>query len=143
VGKKIRCKSCKATFRVKEPKAAAQRGASTAQAGGTQAAAASSMGYALEDADGKNPYRMSDVITSSRCPQCAADMEEGDIICLNCGYNTQTRYRVQTVKTYETTVVDRALWLTPGVLCVLLVLVLIGVIVWMWVPAGLVKLAGG
>ncbi|HEV3116617.1 MAG TPA: hypothetical protein VGY58_06165 [Gemmataceae bacterium] len=136
IGKKIRCKSCKATFTVKSAKAAAGKAAKAAKAEASGA-------YALEDEDSKNPYKMTDVITSSRCPQCAADMEEGDIICLNCGYNTQTRYRVQTVKTYETTVVDRALWLTPGILCLLLILVLIGVIVWMWVPAGLVKLAGG
>ena len=99
------------------------------------------MGYALEDADGKNPYKMSDVIKVSRCPQCAADMEEGDIICLNCGYNTQTRVRTHTIKTYETTAFDWVIWLTPGVLCAIAVLIMIGVIVFFWVPVGLPRLA--
>jgi hypothetical protein len=134
IGKKIRCKSCKATFTVKAP---GKKGAAVSQ--GAKARDAES--YAFEDEDGKNPYKMSDVVRSSRCPQCAADMEEGDIICLNCGYNTQTRIRHQTVKTYETTFADWILWLTPAVLAIVLILALIGGVVWLWVPAGMPRLA--
>ena len=86
VGKNIRCKSCKAVFTVK---AASTRKSAAVSAKARDDAAT----YALEDAEGKNPYKMSDVVKSLRCPQCAADMEDGDIICLNCGYNTLTRVR--------------------------------------------------
>jgi hypothetical protein len=132
VGKKIRCKSCKAVFTVKAPR----KGAAVSQSARDDAAT-----YAMEDAEGKNPYKMSDVVKSLRCPQCAADMEDGDIICLNCGYNTLTRVRHHTVAIYETTFVDWILWLMPGVLAVFLVLVVIGGVVWMWLPAGLPRLA--
>jgi len=137
IGKKIRCKSCKATFTVKAPSAKKSAAVSQAAAKAREDAAT----YAMEDAEGKNPYKMTDVLKSLRCPQCAADMEDGDIICLNCGYNTLTRMRHQTLKIYETTVVDWMLWLMPGVLAVFLVLAVIGGVVWLWVPAGLPRLA--
>jgi hypothetical protein len=139
IGKKIRCKSCKATFTVSAPKAVAGKGAASSSAKTKPDAAPG--GYAFEDEEGKNPYKMTDVIKISRCPQCAADMEAEDIICLNCGYNTETRIRIQTVKTYQTTFFDWIIWLTPGVLCVLVVLAMIGAVIWLWIPAGLPRLA--
>jgi hypothetical protein len=55
----------------------------------------------------------------ARCPNCANDMEEGDVVCLHCGYNIETRLKFQTVKTFEHTAGDWILWLLPGILCVL------------------------
>jgi len=138
VGKKIRCKSCGGIFVVAAPKAVASRKSASAAAAPAKPAAPD---YRAEDREGKNPYKLSDIVRTSRCPQCAYDMEEGDIICLHCGYNTQTRMRMGTVKVYETTATDRIGWLTPGVLCVLAILILIGVIIFLWIPAGLPRLA--
>jgi DNA-directed RNA polymerase subunit RPC12/RpoP len=68
-----------------------------------------------------------------RCPQCAFEMESEDaVVCLQCGYNTQTRTRLATVKTYDLTSADYALWLTPGILCVVVVVVCLGVIGFLW-----------
>ena|SRR5437870_4049450 len=133
-GKKIRCKSCKATFVVSPPKATASKKAGADAPSGKAKVAAPAKSYLDEDAEGKNPYKMTDVLHSSRCPQCAADMEDGDIICLNCGYNVQTRMRVQTVKTYETTSFDWVIWLIPGIVCVAAILAMIGVVVFLWLP---------
>jgi hypothetical protein len=66
-----------------------------------------------------NPYGITDVKLSPRCPNCANDMEEGDVVCLYCGYNIETRLKFQTVKTIEHTPGDRILWLLPGLACVL------------------------
>ena len=38
-----------------------------------------------------------------RCPHCTKELEPGAIICLWCGYNTQTRVLGQTTKTVEKT----------------------------------------
>src|SRR5207237_236793 len=84
-------------------------------------------------AESKNPYKLSDIMHSSRCPQCAGDMEDGDVICLTCGYNTQTRQRTFTVKAYESTTLDWTIWWLPGIGCALLTLALIGTIVYLWV----------
>jgi hypothetical protein len=181
LGRKIRCKSCTATFVVKETPAGkpapATRGAPAAK-GAPAAQPAKGKGapakppdhdddgpamYSFadpdaaapapkpaapppdkskqaspkvahpEDAAGKNPYVLTDVVLSPRCPQCAFDMESADdVICLNCGYNLQTRVRMQTVKTYQTTTFEWILWLGPGILCVLGDLALIGGICWLW-----------
>jgi hypothetical protein len=150
-GKKIRCKSCNATFVVKAMAAGKTAAPATSKTAAPAAKAKSAAKSQPEppkparppaddhpdDHDGKNPYKLTDVILSARCPQCAADMEEGDIICLHCGYNTQTRTRHTTVATYETTSVDYTMWLTPGVLCVVAVVALIGAIAFFWIPAAL------
>jgi DNA-directed RNA polymerase subunit RPC12/RpoP len=133
VGKKVRCKSCGHAFAVK----ATRTGPSAAP---VQKAGARK--GPQQDLDGKNPYRLSDILPTHRCPQCAADMEEDDIICVRCGYNTQTRLRHTTLRTYETTATDRMLWLTPGVLSAIGMLVLIGIIGFLWLPFGLPKLSG-
>jgi DNA-directed RNA polymerase subunit RPC12/RpoP len=132
-GKRVRCKSCGHAFTVK-----ATRGAKKV----APAQAASSRKDRLEDQDGKNPYRLSDILPTHRCPQCAADMEEDAIICVRCGYNTETRLRHTTVRTYETTAVDRMVWLTPAILSAIALLVLLGIIGFLWLPFGLSRLAG-
>ena len=145
-GKKIRCKACSATFVVKAP-AAGKTTVPVAAAAKTKPIAKSPPPKPAkpartpaddhaDDLEGKNPYKLTDVILSARCPQCAADMEEGDIICLHCGYNTQTRVRHSTVTTWETTPADYTMWLAPGVACVVAILILIGLIVYFWIPGG-------
>jgi DNA-directed RNA polymerase subunit RPC12/RpoP len=87
-----------------------------------------------EESEGKNPYQLSDVVLTPRCPQCAAEFESEDqVICLDCGYNTQTRQRTTLVKTVETTAFERILWLLPGIVCVLVSLALVSLVVYMWI----------
>jgi DNA-directed RNA polymerase subunit RPC12/RpoP len=132
-GKRVRCKSCGHAFTVKPT-----RGAKNL----TPAQTASARKERREDQDGKNPYGLSDILPTHRCPQCAAELEEDAIICVHCGYNTQTRTRHTTLRTYETTAFDRLLWLTPGILAAIGLFVLIGIIGFLWLPFGLLKLAG-
>jgi hypothetical protein len=82
------------------------------------------------DRDG-NPYGITTLDLSPRCPHCAKEMEDEEaIVCLHCGYNTQTRLHARTMHIYHTTSGDRLRWLLPGILCVLLILALIGFDVW-------------
>lgn len=121
VGKKVRCKTCGEIIPV-----------SGGSAGGDPAAAGKKAGKAAPhasgdlDDDGK-PYGLTDTVLGARCPECAYDMKEGDVICLKCGYNTQTRIRAGFKKTVDITGLDIFLWLLPAILCALVV---IGLLVW-------------
>jgi len=59
-------------------------------------------------------------------------MEEEDIICLNCGYNTQTRAHIRTERTYANTPGDVFAWLLPGILCVVGIFCIIGFDLFWW-----------
>ena len=62
-----------------------------------------------------------------RCPFCAHEMESADaVICLRCGYNIQTRARVETKLTIETTSADYFQWWLPAFVCIFGILLLIG-----------------
>jgi hypothetical protein len=141
-GKKVRCKSCGATFVAKGSKAAV-----------TKAAPAKDKDKARpkpkpkprdededdapipvreekkpsldEDEEDSNPYGVTEEYLGPRCPECANAMEEGDIVCLQCGYNTQSRERARTRKVHDTTGVDYFLWWLPGIACVLTIIFLI------------------
>jgi hypothetical protein len=91
--------------------------------------------------DSGNPYKVSEELElQRRCPQCAFDMEPDQIICLECGYNTETRARLSMVKTLETTKVDRTVWLMPGIACATAACVALAIIAFLWI--GLPRLAG-
>jgi hypothetical protein len=148
IGKKIRCKACGHIFTVKAPAAAktkpAPAPAKTKPAPAAKsAAAAQPLAEVLpvkekppashaDDVEGKNPYQITDIVLGHRCPQCAADMAEEDIICLSCGYNTQTRMRTSTVLTIENTTGEWVVWLAPGVLLALLAFVAVATICFLW-----------
>jgi DNA-directed RNA polymerase subunit RPC12/RpoP len=79
------------------------------------------------------PYSLKDAeLLTARCPQCARDFDSPEqVICLHCGYNTQTNMRMRTVRVEGTTPAEQTLWIVPGILCaiaVLLSLVLDGVL---------------
>jgi DNA-directed RNA polymerase subunit RPC12/RpoP len=79
-----------------------------------------------DDDDGKNPYGVTTIALVPRCPNCANEMEsEAAIICLYCGYNTQTRTLGITKSVVAQTGGDKAKWLTPGIGAALLILTLI------------------
>jgi hypothetical protein len=83
--------------------------------------------------EGSTPYAVTHLDLSPRCPHCAADMEEGAILCLHCGYNTQTRQHFETRRTLEHTGAEKVLWILPAVVCIILVLCLLGFIIFVWV----------
>ncbi len=110
VGKKIRCKGCGHTFAARAP-----------QAGKPGKPAAKKK----PDEEEEGAYGVTEEYLGPRCPDCANAMEEGDIICLHCGYNTVTRQKVRPRKVRETTGGDVFFWLLPGILCALGVILLI------------------
>jgi hypothetical protein len=65
-----------------------------------------------------NPYGVHTMQLKARCPNCANEMASEDaVICLFCGYNTQTRRVGETKKVVQTTAIDYGTWITPGILC--------------------------
>jgi len=78
----------------------------------------------------KNPYGVTTLDLTPRRPHCAKEMEEGDIVCLNCGYNTQTRTHARTKHLKYITGKDWTLWLGPPIACAVAVLGLIGFCCW-------------
>jgi hypothetical protein len=152
-GKKIRCKACGYIFMVKAgPAARSNREPQPAKATAAPAAKTKpsppAKGKAVEPAppkpeppptkdpeekEGKIAYQLTDAFIGHRCPQCAAELQEDTVICINCGYNTQTRSRTQTVMVIESTSREWFWWLAPGFLCVLGTLAAIGVICYLWI----------
>src|SRR5262245_19615584 len=109
-GKKIRCKSCGATFVAK----------------GATGKAAPAKKDDDDDEIARDPYGMVEVDLSYRCPNCANKMLDDDaIICVHCGYNTVTREKATTRKVRDVTGGDVALWLLPGIVCAIGVVSLI------------------
>jgi predicted Zn finger-like uncharacterized protein len=76
------------------------------------------------DDDGR-AYGMTHEKEVPRCPQCAAEMEDEAIICLNCGFNTRARTNARTRRIKDVTGGDKFLWLLPGILCVVGIITLI------------------
>jgi DNA-directed RNA polymerase subunit RPC12/RpoP len=114
--KRIRCPSCGVGFVVKEFVAGDPPPDKTKPK--SQPAA--------DDEEDANPYDVKTVTIAARCPNCANEMEsEAAIICLYCGYNTQTRTLGQTTRLVQQTGGDRVKWLMPGIGCFLLLLALV------------------
>ncbi len=141
-GKKVRCKSCGHIFTVKAgadtpAPAPAGKKAAPAQKDGKgaprSAAKANAEPRPATEEDDKRPYGFRDVVLTPRCPHCAAEFEdEEQVICLNCGYNKDSRQRMATVKTVETTTLEYMIWLMPGIICAILAFALLGVIGLLW-----------
>ncbi len=124
VGKKIRCKACEHVFVVKAPAAKAAKPA--AKAADAKKKPAPKPKPPDDDEEDSKPYGVTSMDTAPRCPECANEMESEDaVICLTCGYNTQTRVRAETKAVEDVTGMMVFLWLLPGILCVLVVLTLL------------------
>jgi hypothetical protein len=138
LGKKVRCKSCQATFVANEMKGKDSPGKSSKPSSGKAAKKPSGKPTTNkparmkmdDDDDDPNPYGLIDMSFASRCPECANEMEEGTIICLTCGYNTQTRERYRTRKVYDLSFGQHVMWLLPGIACFLAICVIIGFNTW-------------
>ena len=130
-GKKIRCPFCKEVI------VAAGAVASTAiQAKGKGVAVPSKaddpdapipvLGLskpAENEEENDNPYGVTHLDLSPRCPNCANEMESADaIVCLHCGYNTMTREWGKTEKTIATSGGRHFLHLLPAILAILFVI---------------------
>jgi DNA-directed RNA polymerase subunit RPC12/RpoP len=145
-GKRVRCKACGQVFAVRPSRQEELPRGQTkaAPAPGAKAKTATSAPAPSQEDKEKNPYQLTDIVLTNRCPQCAAELESPDaIVCLNCGYNSLTRQRLTTVRTYAHTPLDWAIWLAPGIACALATLGLIGLICFLLLPAGLQQVAGG
>lgn len=138
LGKKVCCKFCQAAFVArkgdgKEPpgKAAKPAGGKAVKAPSKPASSKPAKPADDADDDDPNPYGLIDISLAARCPNCANEMESEDaIICLICGYNTQTRMRAQMRKIHYTTGWEHFRWLLPGIACALVVFSLIGFNIW-------------
>jgi hypothetical protein len=131
-GKKIRCKACGHIFLIP---ANSKKPAPAAKPAPPAAKPADNYGKPTfsEEDDDPNPYGLTSESLAARCPHCAQEMDPPEAtICLNCGYNTRTRTRHESRKTYETTAGDYFLWWLPGLACILGILALIALDVW-WV----------
>lgn len=138
LGKKVRCKFCQAAFvastggaktqPAKPEKPSKGKGAAKSPADkGTNKP--SRLRLDDEDED-PNPYILQDMSLAPRCPDCANEIDEGQVICLYCGYNLRTRERAKTRKIYDQTFKDYFWWLLPGIACALAVFSLIGFNAW-------------
>jgi DNA-directed RNA polymerase subunit RPC12/RpoP len=153
-GKKIRCKDCGTVFPVEVGKPAAKPAAAKTAAGDDEGGGAygfmaddapvappppppsppkpapatkGKKGKGDDDEDGANPYGVTETDLTPRCPHCAKEMESAEaIICLHCGYNTQTRVKPQVKRVYDITPQDRTMWIIPGIVNVFLIFFLIG-----------------
>ncbi len=143
LGKKIKCKACGHIFAVKGPgsksnpapaKTAKGKPAETTEEDLKKIEVKSFAQQMIEDEfkEDSNPYDVTYMDLRPRCPHCAGEIEEDQVICLNCGYNTRTRTHGTTVRVYGATVFERILWLLPGIACVLAVGGLIALIVYLW-----------
>jgi DNA-directed RNA polymerase subunit RPC12/RpoP len=133
VGKKIRCKACEHTFIIKSPPKGSRGPAGKSSAPAKPAKTASppkpakpSKPISEDDEDDGRAYDLTGFDEKPRCPQCASAFEDGAVVCLECGYNTTTREQGRTRKVRDVTGGDKFLWLLPGFVCVLTVILLLG-----------------
>jgi DNA-directed RNA polymerase subunit M/transcription elongation factor TFIIS len=122
VGKKIRCKACEHVFAI-------TGGPSSAPAPPPPpkpALAPAARSDDDDDEDSGGSYGVIDEKLGARCPHCASAMEEEQRICLECGYDTLSRRRFESKKTYDITEADYAKWLLPGFLCLFGMFAIIG-----------------
>lgn len=100
MGKKVRCKKCKAVNDVP--------------------ARTEPLSFEEEVVDAKNPYIVTETSLANRCPHCAADIDPPDSrICLNCGYDLEQRNRRDSRIVQERTAGDFILWHLPTLACFL------------------------
>ena len=139
VGKKVRCKGCEHVFVVQAPaeKKAARPAGKAAPAGAKKKAPDPKAAKPrpdkpkVNDDEDDNPYGVTAIDLAPRCPECAQEMESEDaILCLNCGYNTQTRSKVVSRAVEEDTGMIWFWWLLPGILCAVFTLVLLTFDIW-------------
>lgn len=121
-GKRIRCRGCNATLTVSKPAPAKAVPAKAAPSNLKQ-------GEAYEEAVAYGLQKLDEQV---RCAFCAADLEDGQQVCLKCGYNMQTRERHAVKVLHVQSGGDYFLWHLPSGLCVLVVMLCIAGITIIW-----------
>ena len=127
LGKKIKCKACGATFvgrAAKESAAPAKKAAPKKEA---KPAAKPPAPSPDDDDDDGGAYGVTHEYMGRRCPNCTEPIEETQVVCINCGYNTSTRERSRKIKVADTTSGDVFYWLLPGILCIIGFIILLTV----------------
>ncbi len=127
-GKKIKCKGCGTIFVAVATDASSFRPADGPGAKPPASpTAAKPRKPADDDDDGDGtPYGVTDLDLAPRCPHCAHELESEDqVVCLNCGYNTQTRMEGRRKRIKDPTGMDWFLWLLPAGLNILCFLICI------------------
>jgi hypothetical protein len=135
LGKKIRCKACGATFvgrAAKEATTPAKKPAAkkdvpkkdTPQKD-AKAAPKAPAPAPDDDDDDMAAYGVTHEYIGRRCPNCTEPVDEEQVVCLECGYNTSTRELTRRVKINDITGGDVFWWLLPGILCVIAALILL------------------
>jgi hypothetical protein len=124
-GKKIKCPKCSESFVVE---LVAVDNPSDPRPG--EAVKAATVGKSKsatwnEEDEDANPYDITTLDLTPRCPYCANELESEDsVVCLHCGYNTQTRELGKTEKIIHMTGGDHFRWLLPGIACALTIVFL-------------------
>lgn len=129
LGRKLRCKGCDEKFVARASRGAEKKPAKKGAPAKKAEPEKKSTPSGSQDDDGR-AYGMTDEYLGARCPECAEAMEEEDIVCLNCGYNTRTRIRADTRAVEDITAGDHFIWLLPGILSLLGFFALIGFDIW-------------
>jgi hypothetical protein len=132
-GKKIKCKGCANIFVVEAAPAPSDK-ASSGKKKPAKEEPAPVFALAADEPEDSNPYKVTkDTNTNPMCPFCATELDDEDqIICLNCGFNRDSRSREKMVKTHETTGGDWFLHLLPGILCAIGTLIMVIMIGFFW-----------
>jgi predicted Zn finger-like uncharacterized protein len=128
-GKTVRCPSCKHSFVVK---GIAEEAAAPSKKAAPAAGEKKTKVEWTEEDENSNPYGVTDLDITPRCPHCANPLEsEKAVICLYCGYNTHTRESGGVKKTFANTGQEHFLWLLPGLLCALAILIFINALIYL------------
>jgi hypothetical protein len=115
-GKKIKCPFCAESFVVpigdEEARSAIQEKQGSPGDAGTIPLA----GEGGEPVENDNPYGITELDLSPRCPNCANEMTSADaVVCLICGYNTLTREWGKVEKTIGVTYGRQFTYLLPAI----------------------------
>lgn len=127
-GKRIKCPLCATPFVVtaEQVKAGAAAQAKGGAPAGGQAkpdmAKHQRVSWNKEDDDNRG-YKLGEFDLRPRCPNCANLMEsEEAVVCVFCGYNTQTRTWGKTIKTTGITGGQHFVYLLPGLIFLFLLI---------------------
>src|SRR5262249_11257749 len=103
-GKRIKCPLCATPFVVPAVTEQAKAGAAKGKPGDAPGTMKQQRVTWNAEDDNSDPYKLGEFDIRPRCPNCANLMESKEaVICLFCGYNTQTREWGKTVKAMSIT----------------------------------------
>src|SRR5947209_4142238 len=96
LGRKVRCKGCGESFVARASRPADKKKADKKPEPAKKAAGKTPAKKVVEEEEeDSNPYGVTEEYLGPRCPECANPMEEGQVVCLECGYNTQSRHKAE------------------------------------------------